>query len=262
MTAKAVKRRLDGVVAAHFGGWRQAMVGETHQQLANHRFNRTQQVDLLGAQTRTAAALEQTKGNLAGITDIGNEVAVFTAAGAQVIGLVVVTVEKVIGGDVFQVVKTLGQAAFHRQTERVEQIARCEVAIKDSVAVLLGNALLIQQLRRLALALEADHHRFDCHQLADRSGQVLKASRCFTVGTGALQRRVPLLQSAQRQADRGIKGCVAHAPQSISRNMSRVQTRQALTFNRQCTGLLDAVRWPSRQCTDARFPRSHRPGHG
>ncbi|MNC79785.1 hypothetical protein D3C75_1323650 [compost metagenome] len=50
-------------------------------------------------------------------------------------------------------VEALRQTALHCQTKGIEQVARGEVAIEDGVAVLLGNALLVQQLRRLALAL-------------------------------------------------------------------------------------------------------------
>ncbi|MNP18495.1 hypothetical protein D3C76_1109790 [compost metagenome] len=171
-------------------------------------------MDLLAAQARTAATLEQAQGNLPRITDIGNEIAVFTAAGAQVIGLVIVTVEEVVRGDVFKMVEALRQTALHRQTKGIEQVARGEVAIEDGVAVLLGNALLVQQLRRPPLALEADHHRLDRHQLADGRGQMPEGIRRFAMGKSVLQRCMPLLQGAKRQTDRGFRGCVAHAPQS------------------------------------------------
>ncbi|MNF89983.1 hypothetical protein D3C84_725330 [compost metagenome] len=153
LAAKTVECGLETVVPAGIAGLRQAMTGEARQQLANHRLDGAQQMDLLGAQARTAAALEQAQGNLPRITDIGNEIAVFTAAGAQVIGFVIVTVEEVVRGNVFEMVEALRQTALHRQTKGIEQVARGEVAIEDGVAVLLGNALLVQQLRCLALAL-------------------------------------------------------------------------------------------------------------
>ena len=214
LAAETVEGCLNAVVLGIRRGLYQAVPSKTGQQVANHRFDCTQQIDLLRGQARAAAALEQTQGNLARSADIGNEIAVFTAAGAQVVGFVVVAVEKVVRCDVFQVIEALGQPALHGQAEWIEQVAGSEIAIEDGVAVLLGNPVLIQQLWRLALAFQTDHHRFNRHQLTDGRRQVLKGPGGFNMGAGVLQRRMPLLQGAQGQADGSFQGCMAHAPQS------------------------------------------------
>ncbi|MNC35008.1 hypothetical protein D3C75_834730 [compost metagenome] len=94
-------------------------------------------------------------------------------------------------------VEALGQAALHGQAERVEQVAGSEVALQHGSAVQVGDALLVQQLRCPPLALEADHHRFHLHQLADGGRHMRQRLGRFAVGQCALQRRMPLLQRAQ-----------------------------------------------------------------
>ncbi|MNE54364.1 hypothetical protein D3C80_1491380 [compost metagenome] len=139
---------------------------------------------------------------------------VFGAAGLQVVSLVVLAVEEVVRGDFFQVVEPLRQPLLDRQAERIEQVAPGKITVDDRVAVLLGNAALIQQLRRPILVLKADHHRFDAHQMPERRRQVAQGVGFIDVGEGFAHVAVPAVQGAKGQGYQRIVLCFAHAPQS------------------------------------------------
>ncbi|MNN48108.1 hypothetical protein D3C81_1625690 [compost metagenome] len=139
--------------------------------------------------------------------------AVFHRAAFEVVGLVVLAAEEIVRGDFRQRVEALGKAVFHGQAEGIEHVAAGVVALGERLAVLLGDAALVEVARRLALAFEAEQHRFDRHQLGQGLGQMRREIRLGDTGHGARQPRMPGMQG------RGGNNCLglAHARQSSDR---------------------------------------------
>ncbi|MNP05813.1 hypothetical protein D3C76_977740 [compost metagenome] len=202
------------VIALDLATALQATPAEFADEFAHQRLDGAQQVQLFDAQAIAAETLEEAHGNFRVIARIDNVVAVFRTVGLQVIGLVIVTVEEVVRRNVFQVIEALRQALLHRQAERIKQIATGEIALENRHLVLLGNAALMQQLRRAVLALQADHHRFDGHQLPQRGDQVLQCVRLIDMGECLAHAPMPSMQCPERHRDQRIVVWSAHAPQS------------------------------------------------
>ncbi|MCY1305840.1 hypothetical protein D9M70_556660 [compost metagenome] len=107
-------------------------------------------------------------------------------------------------------VEAFGQAVLHGQAEGVEQITPSVVALDQRLAVLLRDAELVERAWCQALAFQAEQHRLDGHQAAQRLDQVLTERRFRDSGHGPRQSRMPGMQGGGG----GGGGAVGHAGQS------------------------------------------------
>lgn len=110
------------VITLEYDTMLQATLAEFGDEFAHQWLDGPQQVQLLDPQAFTAKTLKEAHGNLRVMTGINQVKAVLRTARLQVVSLVVLTVEKVVRGNFFQVIKPFRQPLFNGQAERIEQI--------------------------------------------------------------------------------------------------------------------------------------------
>ena len=76
------------------------------------------------------------------------------------------------------------------------------------------NTALMQQPGRAVLALQADHHRLDGHQLRQGGRQVLQGVRLVDMGECLAHAPMPFVQRPEGHCDQCVVVWFAHAPQS------------------------------------------------